>query len=73
LGKFRGKNINWREFIPRLEADIPKGAVSYTVQERETEGRKLSDGKERDLLHVTVVCKGIIIIIIIIITLALQK
>jgi hypothetical protein len=46
LGKFRDKDGNWREQIERLEEDILKVAVSYSVQEDETERRKVRVERE---------------------------
>jgi hypothetical protein len=40
VDKFRDKDSNWRENMQRVEEDIPKVAVSYTVQEDETERGK---------------------------------
>jgi hypothetical protein len=37
LGKFRDSDGNWREHIERLEKDILKVAVSYSVKEGERE------------------------------------
>ena len=37
----RDNDGNWRGHIERLEEDIPKVAVSYSVQEDETERGKL--------------------------------
>jgi len=41
LDKFRDENGNCKEHNLRVEEDIPKTAVSYTVQEDETERGKL--------------------------------
>jgi len=76
LGKFRDNDVKWRENVQRLEKDIPKGAVIYTVQGGETERGKLRVWKERFRVDGTVERKVIIIIIIIIIIIsisALQK
>jgi len=41
MDKFRDKDGNCRENFQRGEEDIPKVAVSYTLQEDETERGKL--------------------------------
>ena len=46
-----------------MEEDTPKCAVSYTGQGGETARGKLRVGRERDLVHGTVSCKGLVIII----------
>jgi hypothetical protein len=40
LRKFRDKDGNWREQIQRLGDNIPKVAVSYSMQEDDTERGK---------------------------------
>jgi hypothetical protein len=48
MDKFRDKDGNWRENIQRVEEDIPKVAVSYSVQEDETERGKLKLEREKN-------------------------
>jgi hypothetical protein len=48
MDKFRDKDGNWRESIQRVEEDIPKVAVSYSVQEDETERGKVKLERERN-------------------------
>jgi len=36
MDKFRGNVGNWIQHIQRLEKDLPKAAVSYTLQDDET-------------------------------------
>ena len=40
MDKFRDKVANWRENIQRVEEDVPKVVVSYSLQEGETESVK---------------------------------
>ena len=63
MGKYRDIDVKWRENFERLEEDIPKGIVSYTVQGGETEGGKFRIGRDRGLYHETVAYKGMLIII----------
>jgi hypothetical protein len=41
VDKFRDKNGTWREKFQRVEEDMPKFAVSYTVQDKMTETGKV--------------------------------
>jgi len=41
LDRFIDKGGNWTEHIQRVEEDIPKVAVRYSVQEDETEKGKV--------------------------------
>jgi hypothetical protein len=52
VDKFRGKDGNWRETILRVDEDIhvPKVAVSYTMQEDNTERSKVKFERERELV-----------------------
>jgi len=63
LCKFRDIDVKWRENIERLEEDIPKGDISYTVQGRETVTGKVRVGRDRGRYHKTVACKGMVTII----------
>ena len=51
MDKFRDKNGNWRENIQWVEEDIPKVAVSYSVQEGETERGKVKYEREQEWLE----------------------
>jgi len=73
LGKFRDNDVSGRENVERFEEVIPKGAVSYTVQERETVRGKVRVGRERDWFHGTLASKGIVIIEIIIIIIIIKS
>jgi hypothetical protein len=46
VDKFRDKVGNWRENIQRVEEDVPKVAISYTVQEDESEKGKVKFERE---------------------------
>jgi hypothetical protein len=48
MDKFRDKDGNWRENIHQVEKDIPKLAVSYTLQEDETERGKMKFEREEE-------------------------
>ena len=48
MDKFRGKGGNWIENNQRVEQDILKFVVSYSMQEDETERGKLKLEKERN-------------------------
>jgi len=52
LDKFRGNVGNWREHIQRLEEDIRKVAVRYTLREDETLKSKLRLEMEQDCVEV---------------------
>jgi len=54
LGKFIDKGGNWKEYIQRVEEDILKVAVSYSVQEGDTEEGKLRVDREREWVEWTV-------------------
>jgi hypothetical protein len=41
MNTFRDIDGNWREHIQRVEGDMPKVAVSYTLQEGVTERGKV--------------------------------
>ena len=54
MGKFIDKRGNWREQIQRVEEDILKVAVSYSVQESERERGKLRVEREQEWVEWTV-------------------
>jgi hypothetical protein len=37
MDKFIDKDVNWRENLHRVKEDIPRVAISYTLQEDEIE------------------------------------
>jgi hypothetical protein len=46
LEKFRNNDSSWREHIQRVEEEIMKDVVRYTVQEDDRERGKLRDERE---------------------------
>ena len=49
MDKFRDKDGNWRENLQRVEEDMPKFAITYSVLEDETEGGKVKLEMEQEL------------------------
>jgi hypothetical protein len=48
VDKFSDNHRNWREQLQRLEEDIAKVDVRYTVQEDETERGKVRVEREKE-------------------------
>jgi len=48
MDKFRDKDGNWRENIQRMEEDIPKFAITYSVPKDETQGDKVKLEMEQE-------------------------
>jgi septum formation topological specificity factor MinE len=51
MNKLRDNHSNWREQLQRLEEDILKVVVRYTVQEDETDRGKLGVEREKELVE----------------------
>jgi len=48
MAKFRDKDGNWNENNRRVEEDIPKFAVRYTLQDDETKRGKMKFERKRN-------------------------
>ena len=57
LVKFRDKDVNWRGHVVRVEENILKVSVSYSMQEEETESWKVNVEREQEWVEWTVACK----------------